>query len=1151
MEAELPKSQSFKQKTESTSNQHPMKRIPLVFVTALCSALLSLGVQSAPVLLATAQPSPVTIAGVRVPVSFTAPGKGFVSLALYDKSGVLVRSLMYAKPVEKGKQSIEWDGTTDMGKPAATGAYTAKGVFFTAAPSLKYEMIVGKSGNPPWRTADGKGDWGGNLGFPSSIVSNGKSVMMTYAAVEDNQITGIQQMDGDGSIQARYYSFYPWDTRMAAAMDDTNYYLGILNTEKKQIEIAEYKLGEPRGKIHVVLPTTAHQDQTETRWRGRFTAWLDGVALTKDTLFATIGDDNNLFIIDRATGQIRKTISIPNPHGLAVSNGKLFVVSGKKVLRLSLQGETEATVVDEGTLQSPGPLAVDGAGNIYVGDGGAVGVFGATSKGGTRQVHVFASDGKPLHNIGKAGGAPTEGRFDEDGMGVITSLAVGPGAEGTPVLWVNDIATGFPRTTRWSLDGKLQRQWFGRKLSLFSDVFNAGRPNELLYVSDAFADEPGISAYEMDISKKTWRPSWHYETKWADMYQEDVYLSFTHGGNPLSGPRGKDARWPVFHYASRNFVTYKGRNYFMGTGGNDDSPIFLYGPNQKPRPVALVGNHRCEKKADGKIESFYDQGPNNWFTWADKSDDGKMALDEIIYTENPTILAKTSRLNQARLDENLNVIMKRFVNEDGKTRLVDSILPLKELLPNGAPVYDWSQLRDITPLQAPDLTGGDGLKKIDVYNMPIPIETKDAFYSMVEPSSHQPLTLPGIDGQGWWASRNWRTKVARFDKKTGKNLWAVGRRAPGKAENGQMYHPAALAGVEGDAVFVTDTLGPVWVWSTDGLFLGHIYNNFNSGIQDDKTLYGEIQATIVFSDPKTRKIYSIANDTGAHIHEVILPKLTPVSGGTITLSAGQAAQAMSWNPDGVSPTEKPTYQAYMTTRPMKIDGDFGDWWLGDNKPQIPNALVLLDGQRLADVRLTYDAQNLYLAYSVSAANGVANSGSELPISPFVSGAYVDFSIAPNWNGPRPDVREGDMRILLARVQEGGASKDFQRGFWQKKSGGINPQTITSPAATVRFDQIAEVPGLQMAYKVGATDAKTDLTSYDVEVAVPLASLGLQNPTGKTVGFDASVAIANAEGNRRERAAHWAGLSEAVVVDRPGSARLLPDTWGKLQFLPAP
>jgi hypothetical protein len=32
-----------------------------------------------------------------------------------------------------------------------------------------------------------------------------------------------------------------------------------------------------------------------------------------------------------------------------------------------------------------------------------------------------------------------------------------------------------------------------------------------------------------------------------------------------------------------------------------------------------------------------------------------------------------------------------------------------------------------------------------------------------------------------------------------------------------------------------------------------------------------------------------------------------------------------------------------------------------------------------------------------------------------------------------------------------------------------------------------------------------------------------------------------------QAAHWAGQSEAAVVDRPGSAALLPATWGTLVF----
>jgi len=147
------------------------------------------------------------------------------------------------------------------------------------------------------------------------------------------------------------------------------------------------------------------------------------------------------------------------------------------------------------------------------------------------------------------------------------------------------------------------------------------------------------------------------------------------------------------------------------------------------------------------------------------------------------------------------------------------------------------------------------------------------------------------------------------------------------------------------------------------------------------------------------------------------------------------------------------------------------------------------------------------------------------------------------------VREGDARVLLARVSNGASAESyFHQGFWQKKMGATHPQTVTSPAAKIHFDQISTVSGLQVAYKVDPKkDGKTGDLRYTVEVAVPLASLGLKDVAGKTIGFDVSVGTANAAGDTRERAAHWAGLSEGRVVDRPGSAELLPHTWGSLTF----
>ena len=99
-------------------------------------------------------------ADVAIPVAYSAPADGLLSLTLSDEKGQLVRSLLSALPVKAGKSSVTWDGAEDLGRVCPPGDYSVKGLFFDTPPSLKYRMTVGRSGNPPYRTPDGKGDWG-------------------------------------------------------------------------------------------------------------------------------------------------------------------------------------------------------------------------------------------------------------------------------------------------------------------------------------------------------------------------------------------------------------------------------------------------------------------------------------------------------------------------------------------------------------------------------------------------------------------------------------------------------------------------------------------------------------------------------------------------------------------------------------------------------------------------------------------------------------------------------------------------------------------------------------------------------------------------------------------------------------------------------
>lgn len=1087
-------------------------------------------------------------AGVHIEIPYSAPGNGFLSLALYDQRGVLVRSLLSAEPVKPGAGRVAWDATTDLGLPVAAGAYTAKGVFFTEEPALSWVMKAGKDGNPPWRIPDGSGDWGGNLGGPAGICANSRSIVMAWGCVEDNQITGVQQMDADGKIALRYHTFYPWDQRSAAAMDERNLYLAILK-DSQELQIAEYKLGEPRGRILVKLPAKMQTTATG-RWRGRGVNVVDGIALTAERIYASVGANDELYVINRADGAIVKILRVPGARGLALRDDRLLVASGEEVLRLTLDGAPDGMAVAKGTLRAANAICVAADGTLYVGDSGRFDPD-LEAESGTRRVYAFDPAGRLLRAIGKAGGAPRSGRFDPDALGEIAGLCLTPDGK---ALMVNDTATGFTRTSRWSLDGKLQRQWFVRHAECWPDALNPARPDELLKIGGAFNDDMTVQAWSLDYAARTWKPAWRYTMPFADNWQDGVITGYGHGGNYLKKEVGHPGTWPTFGWGGDGGLrTVQGRNYML----SDEGTLYTYAPDQAPKLVAQAFPHRCEAEAT-HIRQCYDQGPNCWYAWADRDGDGKVAIGEVAVAKDLPVLADVMRLTGLSLDPDLSIRLT------GLTRKVDPAtacctrqfrLPVQSILPNGAPVYDWSKVEELPNLALPSFAGGDDRKKVGNTWIASQLVDGGSTWAITDPSCAQPLKLPGIDGDGWWAGRNWRKKICRFDTATGALRWAVGRRAPGVAERGQMYNPISLAGVADGAVFAADAMAVIWAWDADGLYLGRLLHGPDDRKADQYSMYVEMQGAHVFRH--LDRTWLVANDCGVSVFEVRMPKRQPVAAGSVSVTAAQAAQARPWDPDGVTPGRKPVLEAHYLPAlapqmAMKIDGDLDgrEGWWGASSIKVEESLVLLDGERLASVRALHDDRNLYLSWRVRAANGPANAGTELPLCPFVSGAYLDARFAPDWAQPqRSEVREGDVRIIMAQIKGGdGKPLPFQRGYWEKKAGGSGAETITSPAASVRMEQIAEIPGLQVAWKLGNTDQQSGKVEYTVEAAIPLAAIGLQGAKGHRIGFDTSVGVANAAGDRRERAGHWGGLSEAAVVDRPGSHRLLPENWGTLVLL---
>jgi hypothetical protein len=210
-------------------------------------------------------------------------------------------------------------------------------------------------------------------------------------------------------------------------------------------------------------------------------------------------------------------------------------------------------------------------------------------------------------------------------------------------------------------------------------------------------------------------------------------------------------------------------------------------------------------------------------------------------------------------------------------------------------------LQDFAVRQIPDFNGGDGWKEVTgVDDAIMPVQVDGAVYALLDPENDLNLELPSIDG--FWANRNWRKRIAKFDRVTGKPLWAVGRRAPGRAMAGEMYNPFALS-VSHGTVFAADVLGMVWTWTSDGLYLGRLLNDAEPDRPwDEYAVHVEVRGPVtLFTNATTGKLYLIVNDTGAHVYEVSLPTLQPLPATAVNVLAADANAARAWDPDGSIP----------------------------------------------------------------------------------------------------------------------------------------------------------------------------------------------------------------------------------------------------------
>ena len=108
-----------------------------------------------------------------IPIKFTLPAPGVVTLVVEDSANHRVRNLVSETPFPAGENTAWWDGSDDLlrnpeaaqhgvyhipARPVAPGSYQVRGLWHRPL-RLHYEFSIYSAGQPAWTTADNTGCW--------------------------------------------------------------------------------------------------------------------------------------------------------------------------------------------------------------------------------------------------------------------------------------------------------------------------------------------------------------------------------------------------------------------------------------------------------------------------------------------------------------------------------------------------------------------------------------------------------------------------------------------------------------------------------------------------------------------------------------------------------------------------------------------------------------------------------------------------------------------------------------------------------------------------------------------------------------------------------------------------------------------------------
>lgn len=1048
-----------------------------------------------------------------IDVAYDLPADGEVTLGVYDGQKLL-NTVLKSEFRAKGKNTENWDGLDQWGTPVASGSYQIKGLYHPRI-TTDHVMSFGNPGNPSWPTPDNKGDWLSDEQAPQAAATDGKWVFLAAPGCEKGY--AIIAVDENGQRQwGTQEPFYPRTVSLAVEGDylyalysgpeltdaSKRYYPGGANAANRAILIcldkrtgkaAKFTLESPHLKIASWPYTGVTTGLWELRSKMSFSPdtysgqpryYCDdigettnalGIAAFNHKLYVAMHDDNKILVLSADTGEKLDEIPLSKPAGLhALAGNELLAVSDKQVVKVDTVSKRAVPVVKAG-LSAPRCVTTDKQNRVYVSDWGS-----------SFQVKVFTPGGVPLRTIGKQGGRPWLGAWDNSGMLVPTGIAVTEAGQ----LWVAEDDASPKRISVWNAEtGGFMKEYLGPAPYGGGGVLIDPKDPSVAYTQ-------GLRL-KLDWAAKTWTPQ--------------AVVGRRMEANQPFALQGHST------FGSGKLVHHGDHEYLIQC--NSGQTVVYQRTGDLFQPVAAQGVRPVDQIRDGAQKLIWDSDLGyhivaDWFpeffkehlgenyTWTDLNGDHMVQPEEMQWVKaqgRGGDFAKGSQMEVqgywgGGIGEDWSIYWPGGCRDARGVYRLD----IKGWTPAGAPIYD---IKDSVLILQRDRKG--------------------SIYSI----------YPGSEGKVFvnysWEDNKSGPLIECIDR-DGKPLWSI----PIAKEQG----PKDILCENVLAELTIPGLGKVlgtWEWhgnflpyllTTDGLYVSSL---LEEGQRLGPQAAWDESFKAYYQDPKgVPYLINGANDA----HHLL--KINGLEGGrfeaSLKLTDKDVARAAKMSELPVAKAApKPILAVASANHPPAIDGNLDDWNLRSG--------VKLEGAkgRSARVALSRDAENLYLAYEVNKENPLSNKGGDWQTL-FITGDCVDLMLAANPKAEphRAAAVEGDQRLLIS-VYQGKPIAVLYRPA-------VPGATKTVQLMAARIDEIKRFDSAKISIQNKGN-------SYAVEAAIPLKELGLDPKEIGTLQGDVGVIFSDETGGNRSQRLYYYNKKTTMTADLTTEATLQPGEWGAIQF----